>query len=102
MVATGPIPGRTPISVPTRAPIKAYRRLIGVSATPKPRARWLNKSMVDSSVRPGPERQLQIQAEYEDTGRERGKKNSADQSFLRPELGARRARGKDQPDRRHH
>src|ERR1700719_3744803 len=102
MVATGPMPGRTPIKVPTSAPIKAYRRLIGVSATPKPRARWLNRSRVDSSVRPGPERQLQIQAEYEDSGRERGKKNSADQSFLRPELRTGHAGGKDQPDRRHH
>src|SRR6266851_6072698 len=101
MVATGPMPGRTPIRVPTSAPIKAYKRLMGVSATPKPRARWLNRSTV-ASVRPGPERQLEIQAENKDTGRERGKKNSADQSFLRSELRTRRARGKDQADRRYH
>src|SRR6266851_2191572 len=97
MVATGPMPGRTPIRVPTSAPIKAYKRLMGVSATPKPRARWLNRSTV-ASVRPGPERQLEIQAENKDTGRERGKKNSADQSFLRSELRTRRARGKDQAE----
>jgi hypothetical protein len=29
MVATGPTPGRTPISVPTKTPIKQYKRLIG-------------------------------------------------------------------------
>src|ERR1700676_1232859 len=55
-----------------------------------------------SSVRPGPERELEIEAEYEDTGRERGKKNPADQGFLRPKLRARRTRGDDQPDGRQH
>jgi len=35
MVATGPIPGRTPISVPRTQPIRQYNKLIGVTATPK-------------------------------------------------------------------
>ena len=36
MVATGPMPGSTPISVPTIEPINAYNRLMGVMATPLP------------------------------------------------------------------
>src|SRR6266550_4367954 len=96
------MPGRTPIRVPTMAPMKAYMRLMGVSATPKPRARWLTRSMNRCSVGPGPERELEIEAEYEDTGRKRSKKNSADQGFLRPKLRTRRARGKDQPNGRQH
>ena len=35
MVATGPIPGSTPIAVPSTQPMKQYSRLIGVKATPK-------------------------------------------------------------------
>src|SRR2546430_13530700 len=96
------MPGRTPIRVPTMAPMKAYMRLMGVSATPNPRARWLTRSMNRCSVGPGPERELEIEAEYEDTGSERSKKNSADQGFLRPKLRTRRARRKDQPDGRQH
>ena len=41
MVATGPMPGSTPISVPSTQPMKQYSRLIGVKATPKPSARLL-------------------------------------------------------------
>jgi hypothetical protein len=39
MVATGPIPGKTPIRVPIRTPEKQNRRLFNVKATlnPKPR-----------------------------------------------------------------
>ena len=39
MVAIGPMPGSTPISVPTIAPRNANARLDGVSATPNPMAR---------------------------------------------------------------
>jgi hypothetical protein len=45
MVATGPMPGNTPISVPKIQPIKAYNRLMGVNATPKPRERFAIKSI---------------------------------------------------------
>ena len=37
--ATGPTPGRTPISVPSIDPRKANRRLCGVRATEKPMSR---------------------------------------------------------------
>src|SRR5205085_273471 len=53
-----------------------------------------------SSVRPGPEWQLQIEAPHEDPGGERRKKDSADQRFLRSKLMARDARCEDQADRR--
>jgi len=39
MVASGPTPGNTPISVPTNAPIRHRNRFIGDSATLNPRAR---------------------------------------------------------------
>src|SRR5262245_65699875 len=48
MVATGPTPGSTPISVPSMTPISAYSRWIGVTATPKPRIRLLMMSMAVS------------------------------------------------------
>ena len=36
MVATGPMPGKTPISVPTKTPTKQAKRLAGVKHTEKP------------------------------------------------------------------
>src|SRR3954468_23227300 len=47
-VAMVPMPGNTPTSVPTRAPIRHIRRLVGVSATPKPRARFVKISITPS------------------------------------------------------
>ncbi len=40
IVATGPTPGSTPISVPSITPISAYSRFIGETATEKPSQRW--------------------------------------------------------------
>ena len=45
MVATGPMPGSTPISVPSSAPMKQNSRFCGVSATPKPKMMLLNRSI---------------------------------------------------------
>jgi hypothetical protein len=45
IVATGPMPGNTPMSVPKIQPIKAYMRLMGVNATPKPNERFAIKSI---------------------------------------------------------
>ena len=39
MVATGPMPGSTPMAVPINAPISAKRTFWKLSATPKPNAR---------------------------------------------------------------
>jgi hypothetical protein len=40
IVAIGPTPGSTPISVPTRQPTKPRKRFIGESAVAKPRPRF--------------------------------------------------------------
>src|SRR5215217_3319137 len=64
MVATGPMPGSTPISVPSRQPMNAYSRLIGVKATPKPSERLLIRSIsmfLSTGDEAGPHRELQFQ-----------------------------------------
>src|SRR4051812_35510866 len=86
MVATGPMPGSTPISVPSRQPINAYIRLIGCSATPNPTARWLIRSMSTASTELGPDRELQVQSDDEDTDREHRQQDPADERFPGPEL----------------
>ena len=40
MVASEPMPGSTPISVPTIAPIRHRKTFIGVTATPMPSQRF--------------------------------------------------------------
>src|SRR5664279_1728700 len=47
-VAIVPMPGSTPTSVPTRAPIRQSSRLVGDTATPKPRARFEKISITPS------------------------------------------------------
>src|SRR5215470_12480766 len=49
-VAMVPMPGRTPTSVPTRAPIRHIRRLMGENATAKPWARLANRSTITPSL----------------------------------------------------
>src|SRR5215470_18072694 len=44
MVATEPMPGSTPIRVPTSAPIMTNNMFIGEKATPKPNARFWRRS----------------------------------------------------------
>ena len=41
MVSAGPMPGSTPMAVPSAEPMKAQIRLIGCSATPKP---WMRET----------------------------------------------------------
>src|SRR5467141_1605166 len=60
IVATVPIPGSTPTSVPTSAPSRQNRMFIGVNATPKPSARFERSSDManlnrDASVQTGNE-----------------------------------------------
>jgi hypothetical protein len=45
MVAAGPIPGRTPISVPTKQPAKQSRRFMGVTAMLNPVRIFWNTSI---------------------------------------------------------
>src|SRR5689334_1319280 len=49
-VAMVPMPGSTPTSVPTSAPIRHSMRLIGLTATPKPRARLWKSSTIAPSL----------------------------------------------------
>src|SRR6185436_11414115 len=57
MVGIGPIPGSTPISVPSRQPTRQMPRLLSESAAPKPVARFARMSM--SAAPPGGQRLLQ-------------------------------------------
>src|SRR6185369_4185626 len=86
MVATGPTPGRTPISVPSRTPMNAYSRLIGVIATPKPRIRLLKSSMRASAPSRRPHREGQRQALHEDEVREQDQDHEEDTDLLPLEL----------------
>src|SRR6202011_3470449 len=60
-VAIGPIPGSTPTKVPTSAPIRQSRRLIGENATPKPRARLEKRSTIAPSLNQETREKLQRQ-----------------------------------------
>ena len=53
IVATDPMPGSTPIRVPTSAPIMTNSKFIGEKATPKPSARFARRS--DMTAIPDPE-----------------------------------------------
>src|SRR5829696_7564025 len=64
MVAIGPTPGSTPISVPTRQPMKASARFIGVRAVAKPSAKLARKS-TSIAQQPGRERNRQPEREFE-------------------------------------
>ena len=46
IVASGPMPGSTPISVPTSAPTKQKKTLVGVKVTLNPRLRLAIRSIV--------------------------------------------------------
>src|SRR5438270_11645618 len=78
MVASGPMPGSTPIRVPTSAPIRHSPRLIGVTATPKPNQRFAKMSMM-RPLEPRPELQRQVQSIGEQERAERGEHRAPDQ-----------------------
>src|ERR1700716_3491969 len=74
-VATGPMPGSTPTSVPRKQPMKQYTTFCQESAMPRPNARLESVSM--SGIRP--ERERQPEQPDEDRDREqnhdRGQRN---------------------------
>src|SRR3954468_4375655 len=53
IVATGPMPGSTPISVPTMQPTNAYHRFWRFSATVRPRLRLCSRSISATSKQSG-------------------------------------------------
>src|SRR5262249_5141612 len=65
MVAIGPTPGSTPISVPTRQPRKHSARFIGDRAVPNPSARLPTRSNMAPSIADQPWRQRDGKAEGE-------------------------------------
>src|SRR3972149_6579394 len=66
MVAIGPMPGSTPISVTSITPMKQKPRLIGVPAAPNPVARFANMSI---SASPDRDRLAEEIDEQDDTRR---------------------------------
>src|SRR6185369_5347031 len=100
MVATGPMPGSTPISVPSTTPIRQYSRLIGETATPKPIIRLLKISIMagPSAHNRRPQREGQREPLHEDQYREDDQYDVKDADFLPFELVA--AEGADEDQRR--
>src|SRR5262245_47601187 len=56
MVGIGPMPGSTPISVPSRQPSRAKPRFLSDTAAPKPVARFWKTSSSMSAAPPGRQR----------------------------------------------
>src|SRR3979490_1179432 len=63
MVATVPMPGRTPTRVPTRAPSRQNRILYGLAATWKPIQRFARRS--DMTYPPQSEARPELEGEVE-------------------------------------
>src|SRR5215475_11097116 len=84
MVAIGPMPGRTPISVPISAPESANNRFAGVSATPKPVMRLL-RSSIGGSLPVRPDRDREPEPEDEDRPRQHDQNQGSQQGLERPQ-----------------
>src|ERR1700737_1230214 len=87
-VAMVPMPGNTPTSVPTSAPIRQSKRLIGENATPKPRARLEKRSAITPSLDQETREKLQRQPQRigEKQTAADGQANADDDGFLPPRL----------------
>src|SRR6267378_3619522 len=77
IVAMGPMPGSTPMSVPTRQPMNARPTLCSVSAVENPRARFARRSVIGSASEdqdPGDDQDGDGQIEHvpEEADRQRG------------------------------
>src|SRR5215475_14139741 len=86
MVATEPMPGSTPINVPTSAPIRQNTRFHGVAATEKPSARLARRSCMTDSLgsEPRPQLERQIQQIDEQQHGKRRHDDSRDDGFDPP------------------
>src|SRR6266540_354818 len=89
MVATVPMPGRTPTRVPTSAPSRQNKMLYGWAATPKPIARFARSSDMNyataSESRPELERQVEQVDEQQDAEQRhhRGRNDAFDPTHFR-------------------
>src|SRR5688572_6335564 len=97
MVASGPMPGSTPMRVPSSTPMKQNQRFCSVSATLKPKMRLLNSSM---SVFPDPldHRIGQPEAPDEDGKRHDGEADGEQQYFQPVEFLARGSGDRDEQE----
>src|SRR3712207_2476844 len=91
MVATGPIPGSTPMAGPMIQPMKANRRLSRLSATPKPCARfWRRRSIWSVSgfallrQERGPHSHADVELADEDQPAQHAEEENHQQHALRP------------------
>src|SRR3981081_552879 len=103
-VAMVPIPGNTPTSVPTSAPIRHSRRLIGENATPKPRARLEKRSAITPSLDQETREKLQRQPQRigEQQTAADGQADADDDGFLPPRLRRAQRRNYEACKRRDH
>src|SRR3954454_5471633 len=103
-VAMVPIPGSTPTSVPTRAPIRHSSRLIGVKATPKPSARLEKSSAIAPSLDQKTREQLQRQPQRvgEKQAASDGQADADDDGFLPPRFRGTERRNQEARHRRDH
>src|SRR5688572_13847773 len=87
IVATGPTPGSTPMSVPSITPMSAYSRCIGETATENPSSKLFRISIGALADRAGfhegrAYRERQRQALHEHQDREHDKDQVKDRHFL--------------------
>src|SRR5262249_52817198 len=99
MVAIGPMPGRTPISVPISAPASAKNRFAGVSATPKPVTRLLSSSI---ALPLGPDRDRKAEPKDEDRPGQHDQHDGCRERLEHAQAARRyRTHGDQQKDREH-
>src|SRR5262245_59916037 len=107
MVATEPMPGSTPISVPPSAPMRQNNMFHGVAATEKPSARLARRACMTNSLGSEPrttlEREVQQVDEQHQAKRrhdDAGNDGFDPSSFRRAEAGdhERRESGEDEPE----
>ena len=100
-VVTGPMPGSTPTRVPSRTPMKQYRRFCAVNATPKPMVRFARKSIAGLEKR-RPDWQRQAQRDHEYSDREGGERHGQSRRLQRPRVSAGECRDERDHDERDH
>src|SRR3972149_422957 len=108
-VATVPMPGSTPTSVPTNAPSRTKPILYGFAATEKPSARLARRSVMGGPFRSKrPELEGKLEQIDEQRDAERGHRHGGEQAFHPAHFGGPHDRNHEshecrqhQPERRH-
>src|SRR5262249_49446683 len=99
MVASGPRPGNTPTSVPTRAPIRQSVMFHPVRATPKPRTKLWKRSVIAAPLAEAqqrlpaeigrPQLKRQVEPKHEQQHAERRQHRAPDERLDTARLGRR-------------